>query len=700
VVVLLACSSATIAWLGFDAIRTCGDLVAQIDNASNRAVLGEQLNGLVVNVVMDSRGIYMSRDRAEMEKFAPSLLGNVALLEQKAARWQALLPPPRRHDLDATLANLEQFIRFRRELVRLGREESADSAREYGDNDAARSNRQALNAQIATLAAANAAEVDALTRKLEAYRANAPGWILGITLVGIGLSLVLAIGVVIVAVTRPLGRITAAVRRLAQGNMNVTVPGIGRGDEIGTIAVAVEVFKASMIEVAELRDRRRAELEADRMRGLANAAVEGLLICDGTTIVSINNSLAELVGTVPAATLGQDLRILLPDDDARAQFPNAARVPVETVLRASGGSLIPVEIICRPVDFAGKTHHAIAVRDLRDRRKVENELRQARLFLKTVIDSVPTIIVVKDARDFRYVLINRAAEEFYGLLRDEVIGKTVYDIYPEDTADFITRKYRRLNSKVHSELVSEHEVETPRNGTRRILARSLPIMQDGAPEHVLTVIEDVTERRRIEARVAHLAYHDALTNLSNRAAFNDHLAAMLDRGAQSGEGFALVCIDLDHFKQINDACGHATGDALLCEVAKRLRHVSEGAFVARLGGDEFTLIVSDTLRLAELAQRLLATVANEFVIGEHRLRIGISIGVAVYPMDGVDATALVTHADTALYRAKWAGRGGVAFFTEPADPGAPPRPRTKDRRADGGSDPWFLKPSGTIGSDA
>jgi diguanylate cyclase (GGDEF)-like protein len=204
-------------------------------------------------------------------------------------------------------------------------------------------------------------------------------------------------------------------------------------------------------------------------------------------------------------------------------------------------------------------------------------------------------------------------------------------------------------------------MHTPRNGTRLVTSKRLAIIgPNGEPEYLLGVIEDITEKRCAEERIAHLAQHDPLTDLPNRAAFNAHLDAVLARAVQSSEPFALLAVDLDRFKEVNDVFGHAVGDALLCGVAARMKAAAEGAFVARLGGDEFTVIceIGPQPATAEgLAERLQAAVAGDIEIAGHQLRVGLSIGVAIFPTDGNDATMLLGNADAALYRTKAEGRG-------------------------------------------
>jgi diguanylate cyclase len=182
---------------------------------------------------------------------------------------------------------------------------------------------------------------------------------------------------------------------------------------------------------------------------------------------------------------------------------------------------------------------------------------------------------------------------------------------------------------------------------------------------IVVSLRDLRERRRTESRMRHLALHDPLTDMPNRAFFNQHLEITLNRAQSTGKKVAVVCVDLDRFKDINDVFGHAVGDIVLQQMSQRFREVARDAFLARLGGDEFTFIVSDGPQpsTAEaLAQRLQAIVSDDFECEGHHLRIGISVGIAVYPDDCADAVSLLINADAALYRAKAEGNSAVQLF--------------------------------------
>ena len=178
------------------------------------------------------------------------------------------------------------------------------------------------------------------------------------------------------------------------------------------------------------------------------------------------------------------------------------------------------------------------------------------------------------------------------------------------------------------------------------------------------MVDDIGERER---QITHMALHDSLTGLANRVLLREHLAKAIARPI-AGRQQALFCLDLDQFKVVNDTLGHPTGDALLCEIARRLSEFAGDGFVARLGGDEFALVLDDSQRpLDRLAHELTRIVAEPCIVNDHRIVPGTSVGIAILGIDGADATALAKNADLALYRSKHDGRGGYRFFEAAMD---------------------------------
>ena len=196
----------------------------------------------------------------------------------------------------------------------------------------------------------------------------------------------------------------------------------------------------------------------------------------------------------------------------------------------------------------------------------------------------------------------------------------------------------------------------------------------GKKTHYVGIFHDITEMKKTEEVIKYQAYHDALTALPNRMLFLDRLEVALHHAQRQDQKVAVFFLDLDHFKTVNDSLGHAIGDKLLQEVAKRLlQTVREEDTVSRLGGDEFTIILPDVAvpkEIAVVASRIVNEIRRPFVIEGQEIVIGASIGISMFPMDGSDAGALVKNADTAMYRAKREGRRNFQFFTRSLEEGA------------------------------
>jgi PAS domain S-box-containing protein len=234
-------------------------------------------------------------------------------------------------------------------------------------------------------------------------------------------------------------------------------------------------------------------------------------------------------------------------------------------------------------------------------------------FLTTVVENIPAVVFVKDPAQGRFVLLNRAGEEFLGVSRDQIISKTDHDFFPKEEADRLVARDQRALESGQLQVVEEEPVHTPHNGIRCLRTRMIAIRDStGHPCYLLGISEDITEQKLAGERIRFMAHHDGLTGLANRALFRQHLDAAMTEYRRARRGVSLLFFDLDGFKRINDTLGHPTGDALLRMLADRLHHCADqGDIVARLGGDEFGILHSasptakDAGALArELVQRI------------------------------------------------------------------------------------------------
>jgi diguanylate cyclase (GGDEF)-like protein/PAS domain S-box-containing protein len=309
--------------------------------------------------------------------------------------------------------------------------------------------------------------------------------------------------------------------------------------------------------------------------------------------------------------------------------------------------------------------------DVTERRSLEQERDRNYAFLSQIIDHIPSQITVKDVRDRRYLLVNRVAEVQFGISREFIIGKTAEDVFPTSSAAVIAADEEKTLQSPDGLFKDEHVWESQGMGTRYITSRRLGIRDaTGEPRYIINVVDDVTERRLANERIAHLAHYDALTDLPNRVLFREQIERELQKAAH-GEQFALLYIDIDEFKGINDSLGHHVGDELLKAVATRIKDcIKPGDLIARLGGDEFAVIqtaIGGRADVVEFVARLYDAIRQPYQCLGHHLTTDASIGIALAPQDGTELDQLIKHADLAMYGAKAEGRRTHRFFEPEMD---------------------------------
>jgi diguanylate cyclase (GGDEF)-like protein/PAS domain S-box-containing protein len=312
------------------------------------------------------------------------------------------------------------------------------------------------------------------------------------------------------------------------------------------------------------------------------------------------------------------------------------------------------------------------IEDVTERHELEKERDRNREFLDQIIENVPSIIFVKNAGDRRYVLVNKAAESFWGISRENVLGKTAHDVFSKAEADRITAREDELLES-NEPVFDEREIDAASGGLRSVFSRRLTIQggEEKKAQYILAVVEDVTERKNTEQRIAHLAHFDALTDLPNRVLLREKLEQELSLVRRGGH-LAVLYLDLDHFKSVNDTLGHSAGDELLKAVADRMRGcLQESDILARLGGDEFAVVqtgIDHPTDAAVMAQKLRDAVNQAFYdLHGHQVVADISIGIALAPDDGTEVDQLLKCADMALYGAKSEGRGTYRYFETEMD---------------------------------
>src|SRR5262245_29613066 len=298
----------------------------------------------------------------------------------------------------------------------------------------------------------------------------------------------------------------------------------------------------------------------------------------------------------------------------------------------------------------------------------EKELNETKQFLNSIIENIPIAVVVKDVTTRKFILVNRTFEAMLKVSRTEVLGKTVFDIYRTKDAERIDAADNAALAADVGAHSNDYEIEMP-GGESRILATNRIVVRDGEgnAKHLVVVIDDITERKKSEQRIAFMAHHDVLTGLPNRLAVMEKIEEAVARHRRRGDSFAILLLDLDRFKHVNDTLGHAVGDTLLRETASRLKaSLRETDVLARLGGDEFAIVQDSESNQREaasaLANRVIEIVSRPFKIEGNEVNIATSVGIALGPEHATNSDSLMKMADLALYRAKSAGRNGYRFF--------------------------------------
>lgn len=301
-------------------------------------------------------------------------------------------------------------------------------------------------------------------------------------------------------------------------------------------------------------------------------------------------------------------------------------------------------------------------------RESEERLSNQLKFNQTLMDSIPAPVFFKDSQG-RYLGCNTAYEAFTGIPADQLIGKTVYEIAPRALADVYHAQDQSL-FKDPGQQVYEGQVIFA-DGSRHdvIFRKNTFVNHTGQLMGLIGVMLDITERKHMEEQIKHMAQHDSLTGLPNRNLLQDRYQQCCHRAEREQRSFAILMMDMDGFKTVNDTLGHDRGDQLLQQVAKRLEHcIRKTDTLCRLGGDEFIMLLGelhqreDATRVAELVLR---TLSQPFVLEQNQIaQIGVSIGIALYPTDGATLEALLKSADIAMYRAKDGGRNRYEFFAD------------------------------------
>ena len=458
--------------------------------------------------------------------------------------------------------------------------------------------------------------------------------------------------------------------RRKDGSVVYVVESVHLLDEEVFEGTVIDISRRKVAEDALRESEQRYRLLVERMReGVAQVDNEGVLqFCNDRFCEMLGYTREEMLGMNPEVFLAypEDVELMLSKAKLRLQ---GISDQYEVRVRCKDGKVIWLEIGGAPVtDAEGNVIGSIGVHnDVTERHQAEQALRESEARYRLMAEN-STDLISRTSTHGVFLYLSDASRRLLGFEPSDLVGRSAYEIIFADDHDEVRHLSKLITDagpttfsyRVHRKDGSLIWFETTSRSVRN------PVT--GVIDEIICVSRDISERKRAEEQIEYQAYHDALTGLPNRRLFRDRLTVALAHARRLKSTLAVMFLDLDRFKYVNDTLGHSLGDEMLKAVAARLKAaLREEDSIARMGGDEFTVLLPELKNpedAASVAQKLLEAVAQPMRIEETELFITTSIGIALFPNDGDTAELLLKNADHAMYRAKDAGRNSVQLFTE------------------------------------
>ena len=471
----------------------------------------------------------------------------------------------------------------------------------------------------------------------------------------------------------PLRKLYRSCQDLMRGHYDTRVDYKGSG-ELRELANAFNSGAQRIQELLETARKDRLGLERSDtiFRGLAVNSIVGIYLAEGDRFSFVSAKMAEIFGYTPQEMIDTlpVLGVIVPRERYLAAESLKASlkrkdgtVRYERRGRRKDGTVIDIEVFSSALQTDGTTAIIGIVQDITERKRVEASAQLAGIAYENSSEA----IAVTDAAGV-IMDVNPAYARITGGWPDEVVGETLPLLKPgRHNRDFYDAMWHAINTTGRWEGEYWNQRKSGEDYAERVVIDTA-WNHDGSVNCRVAIVSDITAKKHAEKQVWWQAHHDPLTLLPNRQCFNDRIARSVERAAAGGLPLALMFLDLDGFKAINDSMGHAVGDQVLTEVAQRLRSCSgEAAFVARLGGDEFVVLLDDVRdqdQVDDLRLSIMRSVTAPYVVAGESLRVSASIGIALYPKDAEDKDILLRHVDLAMYAAKAEGPNRHRYFDE------------------------------------
>ncbi|HEX9949565.1 MAG TPA: PAS domain S-box protein, partial [Thermodesulfobacteriota bacterium] len=420
----------------------------------------------------------------------------------------------------------------------------------------------------------------------------------------------------------------------------------------------------TIVILTDITERKRAE---EAYHAVVEHSLQGLHILQDQREVFANSAYADMLGYTVKELLAlssKQVRNLVHSDDQEIAWGRYQdRIEGKPALPhyqfriiRKDGSVRWVETYPSRIEYQGRPALQVAMIDITERKLAEATLKNSEERYRTLVESSTDAILML-GRERNAVTCNQAFLDLFGYQKNEVEGQSIRVLHPSEES---YRAYGKATYPLVERVGSLREEWDLMRKDGTIFSAEIvtsPIRSlDGTTTGYICLIRDITERKRAEEELAYMATHDSLTGLPNRTLFSDRLTMALTQGRRSKKNLAVMLLDLDYFKDVNDTLGHSMGDQLLRAVGNRLSGLlRKGDTIARIGGDEFLLLLPELLQIeytTTLAQKILHAFREPFVFNDHQLHITTSIGIAIFPDDGDNSDTLMKNADIAMYRAK------------------------------------------------